>query len=195
MLGIYKVWHLFTIDRLLLSSLSVYFNASSKLKYALLLSNHGNKHMILWLPPGPQEWAGAPATLSVIRWFSLISILRGRCVPSILPEPWCACTWSSLYMHRKHVMVLCPARTSHHLLWRPFPAPAATGTGVWGHLGAPRKVLPRPQVGSSAEHWLCSPLLILQAVIWVLCRLWDKALQVIVVWSHQIPNGLYLILA
>lgn len=78
-------------------------------------------NMILWLPPGPQEWAawvgtGAPATLSIIWWFSVIRILRGRCVPSILPEPWCACTWSSLYMHRKHVMVLCPASTSYHLL-------------------------------------------------------------------------------
>lgn len=45
----------------------------------------------------------------------------------------------------------------------------------------------------SHEHWLCRPLFILQAIIWVFCWLQDRTVQIIFVWSHQVLNGLYVV--
>lgn len=69
------------------------------------------------------------------------------CLSHGVPAPGqaCICTGS---------MWWCSALPALPIIcwWRPFPAPvAATGTGVWGHLGAPREVLPRPQVRSWAQ--------------------------------------------
>lgn len=187
---------------LLLSSLSVCFNVSSKLKYALLVSNHGNKHDFVaptrtarvssmgrdrspsYLVNNMVIFCNKNTERKMCTFHPAWAMVCLHLVKPVYAQEACdgalPCQHFLSFVDGDHFQLLLqPLEQGFEVTWV-LPEKCCRDLRWEAELRSP-------------QHWLCSPLLILQAVIRVLCRLWDKALQVIVVWSDQVLDGLYLV--